>query len=379
MSEKENSKLALISFSDEQVMLLDTAMNFCREKSGLDKVRGLLESDTGFDEKVWQEIVALGWSGVAIPESYGGSELGLSALVPVIETMGRHLLTTPLMSASLASQVILQGGNDTQKARWLPGFCEGLVGSLALTEDSGSWDLEDLQCTATLNGDTLQLSGTKTFVFDAAVADLLIVSLTYEGQTALVVVEKSALDGKALQRETILDETKRSYRLNLDGVLVPLDNLLPIDDTCSTLAHINMVANLLLAAELSGGIAAVLNVIIEYLNTRKQFDRLIGSYQSLKHPTVDILLGLEASRSLVYHAATVWDTPDRESAVRMAKAQACEAAVFAGDRAVQFHGGFGFTYECDAQLFLRRALCNQFLYGDAAHHRKHLAPLLLGN
>jgi len=379
MSESQSAKTALISFSDEQVMLLDTAVNFCREKSGIDKVRNLLESETGFDEKIWQEIVTLGWAGIAIPEAFGGSELGLSALVPVVETMGRHLLTTPLVSTTLASQAILQGGNDSHKARWLPAFCEGSIGSLAFTEDSGSWDLEDLQCTAILNGETLQLSGSKTFVFDAAQADLLVVSLTYEGESALVVVEKSAYSVEALQRETILDETKRSYRLNLDGIHVPLENLLPVNSASSTLAHVNMVANLLLAAELAGGVAAVLNVVVEYLNTRKQFDKLIGSYQSLKHPTVDILLGLESSRSLVYHAATVWDTPNRETAVRMAKAQACEAAVFAGDRAVQFHGGFGFTYECDAQLFLRRALCSQFLFGDAAHHRKHLVPLLLGS
>jgi alkylation response protein AidB-like acyl-CoA dehydrogenase len=121
--------------------------------------------------------------------------------------------------------------------------------------------------------------------------------------------------------------------------------------------------------------------VVEYLKTRKQFGKLIGSYQALKHPTVDILVGLDAARSLIYHAATVTgDAPldaDAEIACRMAKAQATDALTFAGDRAVQFHGGMGFTYECDAQLYIRRAQWAQQQFGDAYHHRKRLASLLL--
>ncbi len=377
MSEDSNIKSAPISFNDEQVMLLDTAMSFCREKSSVARVRDLLLSDSGYDAGIWQEIVALGWTGIAIPEEFGGSELGVNALVPIAETMGRFLLTTPFISTTLASQMILQGASEEQKTRWLPGICEGLIASIAITEDEGSWDLEDIRCKAIAHEDVLHLSGSKTFVFDARKADIFVVSVMYEGMPALVVLEKDQLNENALRREVIIDETRRSFRLTLDGVQVKTRNMLPAGNTISTLAHLNMLANLLLSAELAGGTAAVLNVVIEYLTTRKQFDRLIGSYQSLKHPTVEILLGLESMRSLVYHAATVWDEQQREVAVRMAKAQACEAAIFAGDRAVQFHGGFGFTYECDAQLYLRRALCSQLLFGDAAHHRKHLAPLLL--
>ena len=124
----------------------------------------------------------------------------------------------------------------------------------------------------------------------------------------------------------------------------------------------------------------MLHVVVEYLNTRKQFDHLIGSYQSLKHPTVDILLDGEGCKSHVYHAASVMTEGDRTAtdvAVRMAKAQASEAFAYAGDRAVQFHGGFGFTYECDAQLYLRRALWCQHQFGDERYHRQKLAPLLL--
>ena len=127
-----------------------------------------------------------------------------------------------------------------------------------------------------------------------------------------------------------------------------------------------------------GGTAAALDYIIEYLNTRKQFDRFIGSYQALKHPTVDILCELEAARSHLYYAASVFDEDEEgDIAVRMAKVQAGDAMAYAGDRAIQFHGGFGFTYDCDAQLFLRRALWCQSQFGDAPYQRKLLQDLLL--
>ena len=141
-------------------------------------------------------------------------------------------------------------------------------------------------------------------------------------------------------------------------------------------------ATLLVSAEACGGTAGALDVILEYLKARIQFGKPIGAYQSLKHPTVDALVGLERSRSHLYHAATLLDREgtsdsDVEIALRCAKAESGDAFVFAADRGIQFHGGVGFTWECDAQLFLRRALWCQHQFGDANHHRAQLAELLL--
>jgi len=194
----------------------------------------------------------------------------------------------------------------------------------------------------------------------------------------LVMIEASSIDAATVNREVIIDETRRSYRLTLDGLQVPKSNLLLELD----FAEIELAAMLLLSAEMAGGHASTLDLIVEYLKTRKQFDRYIGSFQALKHPTVDILIGLEASRSQVYHAATGFDagaSKNRELAVRTAKAVASEGCAFAGDRAIQFHGGFGFTFECDAQLYLRRALWGQHQLGDEVHQRTLIAPLLLAD
>jgi acyl-CoA dehydrogenase len=366
-----------ITFSDEQSMLLDTAVDFFRDKSPTVIVRDLLISEQGYDEAVWQEMVALGWTGLAIPEAHGGSALGLAAAVTIAEPMGRHLSATPW----LATQLFVQGmmaGSDDQQSVYLPAVAEGANGAVALSEVDGDWDLTHAALAVSESGGALSLSGTKTFVLNASVADYLLVSGRFDGAPCLVVVHGDELDSDTLRQETVIDETRRSFELTLDGLEVPANRLITGPAAIDALNRIRDAALLLISAESAGGIAGVLDVIVEYLNTRTAFGRKIGSYQGLKHPTVDILIGLERSRSHVYHAASLIDAGENaEVALRMAKAESSDSYAFAGDRAVQFHGGFGFTWECDAQLFLRRALWAQYTFGDAVHHRRHLAEAIL--
>ncbi|MDZ7684807.1 MAG: acyl-CoA dehydrogenase family protein [Gammaproteobacteria bacterium] len=220
--------------------------------------------------------------------------------------------------------------------------------------------------------------GEKCFVLDLPLAEVIVASIRIDGAPRLALIEKGQLPADAWQRETVIDETRRSYRLRLDGITIPASQLMPGAD----FRAIERAALILLSAEIAGGLVGVLHVIVEYLTTRKQFDKLIGSYQALKHPTVDILLSAEASRSHAYHVATLLDRQADEgeidTALHMAKAQGSEAFAYAGDRAIQFHGALGFTWECDAQLYLRRALWCQYQFGDERYHRQQLGPLLLG-
>ncbi len=368
--------MAQISFTEEQGMLLETAAEFCRNKSAIAAVRDRIANVDTHDAELWQEMAELGWLGITVPEAHGGLGLSLGAAVPVAEAMGRHLLGSPFLATTLAIQALTSSASDAQQERWLPELASGAIATVALTEEDGNWQLDDVNTTATVDGDHLQLAGQKTLVLDAAASAVLVVSVQLEGKTRLVLVEASQLPDGAVTRQVVIDETRRSYAVVLDGVRIPAEQLLPE----ANLAAIERAALLLISAEMSGGLAGVLHTIVEYLNTRKQFDRLIGSYQALKHPTVDILLAQEAAKAHVYHAATALDDGDEaaiERALRMAKAQGSEAYTHAGDRAVQFHGGFGFTYECDAQLYLRRALWCQHQFGDERHHRQLLAPALL--
>ena len=367
-----------IVFSDEQAMLLEAATSFCRDQSPSSAVRARFGSDTGFDASHWQAMVDMGWLGIAVPEAHGGSGLGLGACVVVAEPLGRHLLHTPFVATQLAIQGLLAGGSAAQQADWLPRLATGAVGTVALFEADGDWDLAALQSQARVAGGTATLSGTKTLVADAAVADLLLASVQHQGAPALALLTRADVAGR-LQRETVIDETRRSFSLQLDGLAIPADRLITGAAALQALHAIRQAAWLLAAAEAAGGIAGALAVTVDYLNTRNAFGRKIGSYQALKHGCADILCQLERVRSHVYHAATLLaEGADAEVALRMAKAEAGDAAVQAGDRAVQFHGGFGFTWDCDAQLYLRRALWLQPWFGDAGHHRRALAGLLLG-
>ncbi|MES2717873.1 MAG: acyl-CoA dehydrogenase family protein [Pseudomonadota bacterium] len=377
MSSNPDTLNTRLHFSDEQAMLLEAASNFCRDKSPSSAVRARFGSDTGFDPAHWQAMVDMGWLGVAVPEQHGGSALGIAACVVLAEPLGRHLLHTPFVATQLAIQGLLAGGTAAQQADWLPRLATGAVGTVALFEDDGDWDLGALQSQARLAGGTASLSGNKTLVPDAGVADLLLASVQLDGAPALVLLTRTELAGR-LQRETVVDETRRSFSLRLDGLAVPADRLITGDQALLALQAMRQAAWLLAAAEAAGGIAGSLAVTVDYLNTRNAFGRKIGSYQALKHGCADILCQLERVRSHVYHAATLLaDGDDAEIALRMAKAEAGDAAVQAGDRAVQFHGGFGFTWDCDAQLYLRRALWLQPWFGDAGHHRRALAGLLL--
>lgn len=369
-----------ISFTDEQAMIMDSARDFCRDKSSIPAVRALLGSDKGFDPEVWHEMVALGWLGIAIPEQFGGSEMAFGSVVPLAESMGRHLLTTPFFSTTLAAQAILRAGDASQKEAWLPALATGTVATLAWL-DGEDWGADNLDCNAREEGGQLQLTGVKWYVADAAEASLFVVQLRVDGNPALALVRSDQLSQDAITPHVIIDETKRAAKVDFTGVRIDKSALMNGEQLSAALRDINLLGALMVAAEATGSAAACLDVVVDYLKTRKQFGKLIGSYQSLKHPTVDILTGMDSARSHVYHAATVVsDGPldaNAEIACRMAKAQATDALTYAGDRAIQFHGGMGFTFECDAQLYLRRGQWAQQQFGDAYHHRKRLASLLL--
>ena len=367
-----------VHFSDEQAMLLESATSFCRERSPASAVRHLINTDAGFDAGVWAQIAELGWLGIAVPEALGGSGLSLGHAAVIAEPMGRHLLASPFASSQLCSQGLLAGASAAQQALWLPRLCQGSIASVALFEDEGSWDLSQAQCRAETAGANIRLHGHKTLVTDAAVAELLLVSVLHDGELALVLLPSTALGAQALQRERVIDETQRCYRLALQGITLPLDALISGKAARAALQAMRETAWLLASAAAAGGLAGVLDVTVDYLNTRKAFGRKIGSYQALKHSCAEQLCVLERARSHVAHAASLLiDGLDAEVALRMAKVEAGDGLVQGGDRGVQFHGGFGFTYDCDAQLYLRRGLWLQAWFGDAAHHRRQLADLLL--
>ncbi len=366
-----------IKFSDEQALILETALDFAKAQAASRRLRERMASEAGHDEALWRGMVELGWTALVIPEAHGGSGLGLGEAVPIVEALGRHLLASPLIPTLLAAQA-MAGAADRHEgaARRLAPLAAGSIASLALSEPENGWNFGEPLCRAERSGSgRLKLSGIKYLVPFAAAAEIILATVRFEGAPRLLLLAGEEIPRGALRREVSLDETQRSYRLTLDGLTVGEHDLLPVrEGDIDTLIR---GATLLMAAEMCGGIAGVLDVTLEYLKTRKQFDRLIGSYQALKHPIVDIFAHYELLRSLVYGAASAVGTEDEWRLIRMAKAKASDLYAHAGDRAVQFHGGFGFTYDCDAGLYLRRAVWSQPQFGDGPYHRRRLAEELL--
>jgi alkylation response protein AidB-like acyl-CoA dehydrogenase len=364
-----------LEFTEEQAMLLEVARSFCRDRSPIAAVRAELGTANGFSDAIWREMVELGWCGIALPESCGGTGLGVGAVVPVAEAMGRALLGTPLLNSTLAGQLLLRAGGEAACGDLLAEIAGGSPATVALLENE-DWGDPGVESALDAAG---RLQGRKRFVGDAGVAALFVVPVTQGGETALAVVRAAQLGPDALRPHTLIDETRRAAEVDFSGVTP--ERVLTGSAVSPALRALHLLGALLVAAEAAGSAAACLDTVVDYLKTRRQFGRLIGSYQALKHPAVDILNAVDASRSLVYHAATLVEagtlSRDAEVACRMAKAQASDTLVQAGDRAVQFHGGMGFTYECDAQLYIRRAQWVQQQFGDSRQHRRALAGLLL--
>ncbi|MEY4864540.1 MAG: hypothetical protein RLZ51_2635, partial [Pseudomonadota bacterium] len=211
-----------IAFTDEQAMLLDAAMTFCREQSPIARVRELMSTDTGFDAVVWQRMIELGWPGLCIDEAQGGAGLTLAEAAVLTECMGRHLLSTPFVSTQLAVAALQAGADQTLQGLWLSRIAAGLPATVALLEDDGDWRLTAFEASARASeAGSLTLSGTKTLVPDAAVAGVVLVAVSYEGMPAIAVLPAASIPAGHIQRETVLDETRRCYRLELDGIQIP--------------------------------------------------------------------------------------------------------------------------------------------------------------
>lgn len=377
-----------LRFDEEQAMLFDYARGFCSERGGVAAAREHLEGEREYAPALWQDIVAMGWTGIGLPESVGGTGMGIGSAVAVLENMGRAMLGTPLMSTLLAAQLLLRA--DAAAAEPVLRAIAG--GSIATVAELESEDWFE-SVPKTYVDDSGLLQGCKRLVMDALGASWMVVSAQRGGEIVLVVVAGDALPKGACTPRVMLDNTHRAAD-------VRFENIKPVaviegPSVHDAMRDYRLIGALLVAAESTGAAAQCLDTITDYLKTRRQFGKLIGSYQALKHPSVDILTSMDSARSFCYHAATLLaelqDKPsgaseragmrlDREAEVacRMAKAQATDALKHAGDRAVQFHGGMGFTWDCDAQLFIRRAQWAQQQFGDAQHHRQELARLLLG-
>jgi len=368
-----------LGFVDDHELLQKSARRFLTERCPRSAVRRLVDEGADHDPALWKEIAELGWIGLCSAEQHGGAGLDLLYLCLLLEEMGRALLPSPFLGSMLALAALEHAGSPEQQTRHVPALLSGeRTATLAFSEPGGSWEPEHVTARSEPSNGGFRLSGDKTHVLSGASADLVVVPcLDPDGSIALYAVELPA-ERLAVHREVCVDRTRPTARLALDRVAVPREARLEGDGLVA-LGAAFCRGYVLLASEMVGVAEAVLGLTRDYAIERRQFGRAIGSFQAVKHPIVDMLIGIELSRNLVLGAAAAFDQdPARfEQSARMAKAMAGQSLGFAVEKGVQLHGGFGFTWDCDVQLYFKRALWSRGTLGDATHHRRHLARTLL--
>lgn len=362
------------ALTEEQHELRRTVRAFLELKSPETEVRRVMESPEGYDRDVWRQMAdRLGLQGLAVPEELGGSGFSYAELGVVIEETGRALLPGPFFgSVVLAASVLMCCDDDAAKSRYLPGVASGdTIATLALTEQSGRWDTEGIQTGARRKGSSWILNGTKTFVLDGNIADLVLVAgRTDAGISLFAVDETDRLTRRVL---STLDPTRRQARIDFSDTGAELIGV--EGQAWPALSRALDIAAAGLAVEQVGGAQRCLELAVEYAKTRRQFGRPIGSFQAIRHKCADLMLDIECARGAAQYAvqAAASGADELSAAASLAKAYCSDTYARAAAANIQIHGGIGFTWEHPAHMYFKRAKSSGHLLGDAAYHRRLLA------
>lgn len=336
--------------SDEQKMLAEHMRGLLADRSDYDRLRELIDSGLEWDEPLWREMADLGFLSAAIPEAYGGLGLTDLDLAAISEQVGRANAAVPLFSSLvLAANAILLAGSETQKQAWLPRLASGaVVGTLAYSEGIGGWGRALPE--ARLAGD--RISGTKSPVADAGIADVAVVLAQRDGAPALALVELNQ-PGVAHTRLQSFDELRAHYRLDFeDAAAEPLDAA----PAGAVLEQLFDRAAVQAAFEAVGGAEACLYMARDYAMQRMIFGRPLAGYQAIKHKLADVLMQVELARSSAYFAAwAACDDPAQlPRAAAAARLNAITAFEIAARENMQVHGGIAYTFEANCHFHYRR-------------------------
>ena len=375
----------MAALTEEQSMIQQQAQSWVSKQASVKKFREMRDSgvDIAFSQDTWNEMIGMGWSGIIIPESYGGSDLGYLTFGLILEQAGQHLTASPLFASALVgASAVLLGGTEAQKQSLLPCIADGTeIVTLAL-EESARHAPERTALTAQAKGENFVLNGSKTFVLEGLAATTFIVAARTHGMAG----EKDGITlflvpaiRKGIERSKLSTMDSRGYA-NIDFTQVEVNGdavLGTLGEGYTLLESILDRARAGLAAEMFGTASQAFEMTLEYLKTRVQFGQVIGSFQALGHQAAGFYSQKELARSCMEAALQSIDE-NADNINVMSSLAKCKVGDFLhamSNELIQIHGGIGMTDEFDAGLFLKRARVVETSFGNQAYHRNRYAEL----
>jgi len=368
------------TFSEEQELLRQSARRFLEKECTVSFVKQVADAEAGFGRRTWQRMAELGWTGILIPEDYGGMGLTFVELGVVLEEMGRALLPGPYISTViLFGEALRLGGAEDQRQRYLPEITSGaLWGTVAWAEPEVLYDTDRMQTRVSPSGGGIVLEGKKLFVTDAQEADIIVCVAGGRDGPSLVLLHPS----EAPVRVTpllIADKTAQLYEVSVDKALLQKDAILcGAQRAREVIEHLMNRISAAYALDMVGGGQRALEIGVEYAKTRVQFGRPIGTFQAIKHKCAECLMDVEGARSIAYYAAWAQDNDEKEATLSasVAKVFCTEMYRKVTKEVLQILGAVGFSWEHEIHLFLKRAKRLGALFGDTAFHQERLARRL---
>ena len=371
--------------NEEQQLLKDTARDFAKERTPVNHFRSLRDnkSETLWDKDIWQEMVKLGWSGILIPEEFGGSNFGVAGISVILQECGKTLTPSPLFSTGvIGAYAISNFGTQEQKEKYLPKITNGDITTALAIDESSHHDPAKTLLKAKLSDDHYVLNGKKIFVIDGASADILIVLTRTSGNSGdlagltLFIVEA---DTPGINKIKLDMADSRNYaNIEFNNVESSKGNILgTLEAGGESVERILDIGRIAMSAEMLGNAEAAFETTIEYLKQRKQFGVLIGTFQALQHRAAEMFCEIELTKSAVMAAMHGADENSNElqRLSSLAKTVAGETLHLVTNEAIQMHGGIGVTDEYDLGFYIKRSRVAEQIFGSSAFHSERYANL----
>jgi alkylation response protein AidB-like acyl-CoA dehydrogenase len=365
--------------ADERDELRSTARALLGRASSPEQVRSAISKEPGFDRALWDQMVGLGWTTIHIDEHHGGAGYGFADVAIILYELGRSITPSPfLASAVLASTALARAANDAVAGELLRRITSGdALGTVALASADGSYDPARASVAWRSDGSSVRLTGSSSFVLDADLASVLVVSALDVGGTLAVLAVDPTGPGIRVERTATVDMTRRLFTVAFDDVSVPADRMLcePGTATGQLVDQVLAVGVVAACCDAAGVADRALERVARYATERTQFGKPIGSFQAVKHHCANMAIAVEASRAATGAAAGELDGDPsgwaRTAAITSSYVgPACSEACALG---LLVHGGIGFTWEQDSHLYLKRAKLDELLFGRPSWHRRRLA------